>query len=242
MKRFIKDEKGFTLIELLVVIAILAILATIAIPNVINAIDRARSGKDIADMRTLQGALQQYYNYHGIFPATLGDLQPTYITPTFTFKNAWGNYYYYAVLWDGKTNSSTFREYTLADPGQYPGTVAVAGVAPNLAQAVSGTLAGSLKPADAGPQDLTPSSGVCTLPGTATWTEPALTAPAAGTGYVWTDDGHALPVAQNCVGFVGTDENGNLVATFMEVIPDTTVTTTYPTYTGAVWSGPAGEP
>lgn len=55
-----KSHHGFTLIELVVVIAILGILAGIAIPRFMDAQATARGSKILADMRTLESALNLY--------------------------------------------------------------------------------------------------------------------------------------------------------------------------------------
>lgn len=46
-----RRERGFTLIELLIVVAIVGVLAAIAIPNLINAMNRARQKRTMADIR-----------------------------------------------------------------------------------------------------------------------------------------------------------------------------------------------
>lgn len=63
-----REEEGFTLIELLIVIAIIAVIAAIAIPMVASRIDDARESADRANVRTLQGLVDQYYIDCGEFP------------------------------------------------------------------------------------------------------------------------------------------------------------------------------
>ena len=51
---------AFTLIELLIVVAIIGILAAIAVPNFLNAQSRAKISRALADMRSIQTALEMY--------------------------------------------------------------------------------------------------------------------------------------------------------------------------------------
>lgn len=56
-----KEEKGFTLIELMIVILIIGILVAIAVP-VFNAAKRNAQRRTCqANLRTLNGAVQQYH-------------------------------------------------------------------------------------------------------------------------------------------------------------------------------------
>src|SRR5262244_2052256 len=55
-----KREPGFTLIELLIVVAIIGIIAAIAIPNLLNAIDRSKQKRTMADMRSVGTACEEY--------------------------------------------------------------------------------------------------------------------------------------------------------------------------------------
>lgn len=65
------NKKGFTLIELLVVIVIISVLATVAAVALNNARLKVRDAKRVADIKTLQTALEQYSNDEGIYPAAI---------------------------------------------------------------------------------------------------------------------------------------------------------------------------
>ena len=73
-------SRGFTLIELLIVVAVIGVLAAIAIPNLVNAIQRSRQSKTMADMRMIGEGAEAYQNDHSFYPlidnGTAVDLAP----------------------------------------------------------------------------------------------------------------------------------------------------------------------
>lgn len=68
----ISQKNGFTLIELLVVISIIGVLATIVLGSLSDARARARDAKRLADIRTIQLALEIYNLDNGIYPPSTG--------------------------------------------------------------------------------------------------------------------------------------------------------------------------
>ena len=83
-----RKQKGFTLIELLIVVAIIGIIAAIAIPNLLNAINRGRQKRSMADMRAIATALEAYSVDFNFYPKTdittdLTTQLDKYLTPTF---------------------------------------------------------------------------------------------------------------------------------------------------------------
>jgi general secretion pathway protein G len=85
-----RRQSGFTLIELLIVVAIIGIIAAIAIPNLLNAIDRSKQKRTMADMRSIGTACEEYAIDNNFYPNTAGTraalttaivnvLQPNYI-------------------------------------------------------------------------------------------------------------------------------------------------------------------
>ena len=63
-----RNAKGFTLIELLIVVAIIGIIAAIAIPNLLNAIDRGKQKRTMADMRSIGTAVESFAVDNNVYP------------------------------------------------------------------------------------------------------------------------------------------------------------------------------
>ena len=93
---FKRDSKGFTLIELLIVVAIIGIIAAIAIPNLLNAIDRGKQKRTMADMRSIGTAVESYAVDSNVYPvATTAAalkllVEPIYIK-TMPTTDGWSN-------------------------------------------------------------------------------------------------------------------------------------------------------
>ena len=85
-----RKNRGFTLIELLIVVAIIGIIAAIAIPNLLNAINRGRQKRSMADIRTIGTATEAYAVDMAFYPtfnagsgSALDDTFKGYLQPTY---------------------------------------------------------------------------------------------------------------------------------------------------------------
>jgi type IV pilus assembly protein PilA len=86
----LRKEQGFTLIELMVVVLIIGILVAIAIPVFQSTQNNARRRTCLANLRTMDGAIQQYnaesLEFAGGAAATdLGQLTGSTITNSITY-------------------------------------------------------------------------------------------------------------------------------------------------------------
>jgi len=110
-----RDSKGFTLIELLIVVAIIGIIAAIAIPNLLNAIDRGKQKRTMADMRSIGTAVESYAVDNNVYPAVSA------IAALQTIVQA-GAYMKNMPVADGWNNgfivASTTVEYTINSVGK----------------------------------------------------------------------------------------------------------------------------
>ena len=118
-----KKSKGFTLIELLIVVAIIGIIAAIAIPNLLNAINRGRQKRTMADMRSVGTACEEYNidnnRYINLNAGAFADattlkpyLEPHYIR-IIPEKDGWGTFIQHAG-----GNSDGHTDFTICSYGK----------------------------------------------------------------------------------------------------------------------------
>jgi len=135
-----RKQKGFTLIELLIVVAIIGIIAAIAIPNLLNAIDRGKQKRTMADLRSLGTAVESYSIDNNVYPvcSSIADLknnvEPVYIRigPE---KDGWANLVGVA---------SVTGEYTICSGGKNGGACTTDGAGPMSSFADSITFSGGV--------------------------------------------------------------------------------------------------
>ena len=60
MKTIQNRKSGFTLVEIMIVVAIIGLLAAIAIPNFVKARTTAQTNACIANLKQIQGAIEQW--------------------------------------------------------------------------------------------------------------------------------------------------------------------------------------
>ncbi len=110
INRKLRRDEGFSLIELLIVVAIIGIIAAIAVPQLMNAMDRGRQRRSMADMRNIATANGTLRVDTGSYGATLAALSPTYmqVAPA---ADGWGN------PWGYSTGADTYSITSLGSDG-----------------------------------------------------------------------------------------------------------------------------
>ncbi len=85
-------KKGFTLIELLVVISIISLLSSVVLASVKTGREKAILTKTVAEMKSLQQAVELYKNQFGVYPGEGDNLM---------YSDPWES----STTWGGNTNS-----------------------------------------------------------------------------------------------------------------------------------------
>lgn len=96
------SERGFTLVEMIVVVAVLGILVAIVVPALLNAMDRSRQRRSMADMANIARAGGMYQVDNGGFPPALVALQPDYLA-VIPPSDAWGTGFVYTPAGDRRS-------------------------------------------------------------------------------------------------------------------------------------------
>ena len=107
------QEYGFTLIELLVVVLIIGILAAVAVTALVNAVQRGRQSRTMADIRNAALAIESYETDHSAFPGasgTIGDIAQ-YLEPTYIQKVPSNDGWNRPLLFEGTAKSYTIISY-----------------------------------------------------------------------------------------------------------------------------------
>ncbi len=111
------SEQGFTLIELLVVVAIIGIIAAIAMPNLLNALDKSKQKRSMADLRTIGTAVETYAIDNATYPKAISNWSTLriFISPAYMHNPPdWDGW---SLTWDAAT-SADGKQYTISSNGK----------------------------------------------------------------------------------------------------------------------------
>ena len=116
-------ERGFSLIELMITMVVVGVIMAIAIPNLLNAINRGKQKRTMADMRSIATAIEAYSVDNTAFPvaaspgALATSIVPYYID-SLPARDGWGRAF---------SIDSVALEYTVWSGGSDGGSLSFVG-------------------------------------------------------------------------------------------------------------------
>ena len=120
----VRKNRGFSLVELLIVVAIIGIIAAIAIPNLLNAIQRGKQKRTMADIRSVGEAVEIYMVDFNQPPQVNGNVSglSTYLEPDYIKQlpevDGWNQPLKYAYVNDNYTIASGGKDRSNPDMNQ----------------------------------------------------------------------------------------------------------------------------
>jgi general secretion pathway protein G len=105
-KRKMSRERGFTLIELTITVAIIMTIAALAVPNLVSAIQLAKTARAVADVTDIEEEIALYQSIYGVLPDDLSQLGLTsYVDP---WKNPYEYLNHSTMKGNGKARKDRF--------------------------------------------------------------------------------------------------------------------------------------
>lgn len=94
-RRNSRQQRGFSLIEVLAVVATIGVIATIVVPLLLQAYERARQRRTLADLRSIAVANGTYRVDNNAYAGSFADMVPVFMSPV-PPVDAWGTAWTYS--------------------------------------------------------------------------------------------------------------------------------------------------
>lgn len=70
ISKLVQNTRGFTLMEVMLVVVLIGVLAALAMPTFNGQVDRAKTGRAVAEIKSIRTLVEIYKLEHGKYPTT----------------------------------------------------------------------------------------------------------------------------------------------------------------------------